>query len=311
MGIKHNYQSGTANSGTAEVSSIRWNEDHVITGVLPIPAVLAATPAAGYLNLRGYNKAEKVMLGIIEPSGTECALQPHFGSTKINSYQAIGGVTTVGTVLGMAAPTVLGTANARALAATNLATRLHRIGYVSAATAGGTCGMRDANLKWAKGNGVGVGGFFARFRFIPSDAAVVANALMFIGMYGTSTAIAATTTPQSLVNCVGIAQIAGSTNMHIVYGGAVAQTPIDLGANFPCSGAGTAMFELILNAAPDGYIYYYVKNLSIGIITSGTLSAANTPANSTFLCWHVHRSNNATALAVGIDVGSIYIEMDN
>lgn len=43
MGIRHTYQSGTANNGAKEVSSTRWNEDHTITDFI-FPGI-TATPA--------------------------------------------------------------------------------------------------------------------------------------------------------------------------------------------------------------------------------------------------------------------------
>lgn len=311
MGIKHNYQSGTANSGTAEVSSTRWNEEHVISGVLPVPAVSAATPAADNVNIRGYKKAGKVLFGTIDPFGCETALQAHLGGNAVSIYKAIGSSTTVGTIIGMVAPTATGTANARTQAATSIATRMARIGYLSAATAGQAAGIREALVKYTNGNGVGVGGFFARFRFTPSDAANVSNALMFVGFTTTTGAFTVTQNPAALTNCVGVAQLSGSSNLQIVYGGAAAQTPIDLGTNFPANTASLHAYELLLFAAPTGDIYYEVKNLVSGNKATGTLAAASCPAASTFMCWQIWRSNNATAAAVGIDICSVYIETDN
>lgn len=278
---------------------------------MPIPAVSAATPAAGYLNLRGYTKAGKILLGTIDPFGSETALQPHIGGNSVSMYKALGSSTTVGTVIGMSAPTATGTANARTLAATSLATRMTRIGYLSASTAGAAAGIREAVVKYTTGNGVGIGGFFARFRFVPSDAANVSNALMFVGFTTTTGAFGVTQNPAALTNCIGVAQLSGSSNLQIVYGGAVAQTPINLGTDFPANRASTDAYELLLFAAPTGDVYYEVKNLVSGIKATGTLVAGTVPTASTFMCWQIWRSNNATALACGIDICSVYIEKDN
>lgn len=56
MGVKHNYQSATTNDGAKEVSSTRWNEDHVISGQVDFPDVASpSTPAAGVFSLFGYS----------------------------------------------------------------------------------------------------------------------------------------------------------------------------------------------------------------------------------------------------------------
>jgi hypothetical protein len=59
-------------------------------------------------------------------------------------------------------------------------------------------------------------------------------------------------------------------------------------------------------------VNYRVERLNTGHIATGTLTAATPgtqlPANTTFLAHRAWRTNNATALAVGIDIGNLYIE---
>jgi hypothetical protein len=94
----------------------------------------------------------------------------------------------------------------------------------------------------------------------------------------------------------------------------VAQTPIDLGANYPIT-PGSA-YELVLYCpAGSAFINWQVTRLD-AIITpaSGTLSGtAGTaiPGPSTLMsyCWN-WRCNNTTALTTTWDLISDYIETD-
>lgn len=82
-----------------------------------------------------------------------------------------------------------------------------------------------------------------------------------------------------------------------------------LGANFPANTSSVDAYELVLSAAPNGTtIGYRVERLNTGAVTSGTLST-NLPLNTTLMGIQMWRCNNATALAVGIDLMSLYIEV--
>jgi hypothetical protein len=146
------------------------------------------------------------------------------------------------------------------------------------------------------------GGFLAVFTWNCADAAAVATAHMFVGMRSSIVAPTVTTSPATLTNQIGIAQVAGSANLQIVYGGSAAQAAIDLGANFPAANTAN-VYELILYARPDvnNQVAYRVVNRTTGNSTSGVLTGvAGTalPANTTLLGPIMWRSNNATALAV-------------
>ncbi len=224
-----------------------------------------------------------------------------------------GGSTTLPGVFGYNAPTAVGTATARVIATTNFATRLKRMGYVSVATAGGLCGHYNVanNSHFTVGSGTGVGGFYYVTRFVVSDAATVSGARMAIGL---RTAITAPTNvePNTLVNTIAVAQLSTSTNLHIVYGGSAAQTAIDLGANFPANTLSADAYELTLISSPNRTdVKYKVVRLNTGDTATGTLSGtAGTvlPSSTTLLGHFVTRTNNATALAVGIDVVSHYCD---
>ena len=271
----------------------------------PSPTV----PSDGYGTIFIKKIAGRVMAAQIGPSGLDTTLQANLGGNKVAMWMPPGGSTTVPGVFGMAALTATGTATARTVATTNLLTRMTRLGYVSAATAGSLAGAREAVAKFTTGAGPGLGGFFARYRFGVSDPAVVAGARMFIGL-DAATAAPTNVEPSTKVNCVGVGQIAASNNLQIIYGNATAKTPIDLGANFPANTAADA-YELNLFSPPAGGVHWQVRRLNTVFEASGFVSSTEAPSATTLLCHQLWRCNNATALAVGLDVCGIYIETDH
>jgi len=185
-----------------------------------------------------------------------------------------------------------------------------RLGYVSAATAGSLSGAREAAAKYTTGAGGGLGGFFLRWRFAPSDAATVAGARMFVGLWAT-TGVPTNVEPSSgLLNHVGVAQISTSSNLHIVSSqGAAPITAIDLGSDFPAN-LNTIAYELSLFSPPAGGVYYEVNRLNHAAKATGTLGAGDVPLGTQLLALRAWRTNNATALAVGLDLCGISIEND-
>ena len=267
------------------------------------------TPGADYGTIFIKKIGGRMMAAQIGPSGLDTTLQANLGGNKVALWMPPGGSTTVPGVFGMAALTATGTATARTVATTNLLTRMTRLGYVSAATAGALAGAREAVAKFTTGAGPGLGGFFARYRFGISDAATVAGARMFIGL-DALTAAPTNIDPSTKVNCLGVGQIGTSDNLHIIRGNATAKTPIDLGANFPANTNADA-YELNLFAPPAGGCYWHVRRLNTTFEATGFLPSTEIPIATQLLCHQLWRCNNATALAVGLDVCGIYIETDH
>lgn len=239
-------------------------------------------------------------------------LQPMLITTGAGMWLAAGGGTIAPGLMGFPAFTITGfTSTARLFAATNYFTRRRRQGYVTAATAGAVGNWRAANDQYTIGSGAGVGGFFMALRFGISDAAAVAGARMFMGMKTQSAA--ANVEPNTLTNCIGIGHGAADANMKLFYGGSAAQTPIDLGANFPANTRSVDMYELALYAPPNTQtIHYQVRRLNTTDVVTGTLSGTvgtQVPAANTAMNIFGYRTNNATALACGLDAVGAYIEM--
>jgi hypothetical protein len=250
----------------------------------------------------------------VGPSGLDSALQPLLARNKVGYWNPPGNATGVPGIFGFSPPVVTGfTARARNVAATNLFTRMRRLGYETAATVGAVGQWRVGVYQYTVGDsGTGLGGFTYIIRFGISDAAEVAGARMFIGMRTTFTP--SNVEPSTLTNCIGVGHGADDTNLKLFYGGSSAQTPIDLGADFPSNTRSTDVYELALYSRPtSGDVNYEVRRLNTGDVATGTITnsgATVLPTNATLLAPWGYRTNNATALAVGLDVMSAYIETD-
>ena len=271
--------------------------------------------ATGTLKLYGKDIAGCAHPQWIGSSGLDTVVMPHMAFKKIAWWNAPGSSQSTPGLDGMGAPTYGGTPTARDMLATSMFTRLRRLGYVSTNTVGSVTGQWYPFGLWTMGNGAGLGGFLYAIRFGVSDAAVVAGARQFVGMsgiFGTPTNIE----PSTMINSIGVGHGAADTNLKLYYGGSAAQTPIDLGVNFPANTLSVDAYELVLFARPNASneVGYRVTRLNTGHVAQGTLIAATPgtqlPLSSTLLAFRTWRCNNATALAVGIDIVQFYIETD-
>ncbi|BDU76289.1 hypothetical protein [Mesoterricola sediminis] len=321
MALKHTKTSAKSDGAdSTQVQPSDWNAEHVADagGVQMAVASTDPAPSAGFANV--YTKAIGGYTGLkwVGSNGVDKLAQTHLGQDKVAWGTAIGNATTVIAWTGIVAPTYLGTATARNWASTNLVTRTRRIAYVSSSTAGSLAGAYWTVAQFSLGvpGTPNVGGFLCVIRFAVSDAAAVSGARMFVGM-SSSTSAATNVEPSTLTNSVGVAAISTSSNLQIVYGGSAAQTAIDLGSNFPANSLSADLYELALYANPgaNNTVGYKVTRLNTGHVAEGTLTAATPgtqlPANATALCMRAWRCNNATALAVGLDLVSFYIQTDD
>ena len=215
---------------------------------------------------------------------------------------------------GLPIPAATGAATGTYQASTNLYTRTRRVKYVSNAAAGSVAGPRIGGNIMTVGDGSGIGGFFFSVVFGCGDAATVSGARQFIGISGNSSA-PTNVEPSTLVKSFGVGHGAADTNLFIYpSGGSAAQTPIDLGANFPANTLSTDMYKLTLYSPSDvaTTIHYRVERLGTSHVAEGTVvgtSGADMWTTSDFICplWG-YRTNNATALAVSLDLSSVELE---
>lgn len=241
-------------------------------------------------------------------------LQQSLAFRKVSLWLPMDGNTA--NTIGQVVPTATGTATNRfvSVPTETLFARSRRVGYVSSASAGSLAALRIPNESIAVGGG-SLGGFFNILRFGCSDAAAVSGARQFCGVRAFATP--SNVEPSAITNGFGVGHGASDTNLKIFYGGTSAQTPIDLGANFPANTLSTDVYELVLFSPKNvnSTIYWRVTRLNTGHIAEGQVTdgtgvilPAKTMALTAMHCW---RTNNATALAVGLDMFHHYLETDH
>ncbi|HVA10684.1 MAG TPA: hypothetical protein VNG32_00765 [Candidatus Dormibacteraeota bacterium] len=318
VGLETDTMAYKIGDGATSWTSLNYNNLAPSLTTMDLAGQSSDPSAPNTSNLVLYSKAiaGRMMTKQIGPSGLHTAFQPFLARNKIGYWAAPGNATTVPGVFGYTAPTTTGTATTRSVATTSLFTRMRRLAYVSSATAGSLCYQYVAFAQVSVGDGSGNGGFFKICRFGISDAAAVSGARMFCGV-GSSIIAPTNVEPSTLTNSIGMGHGASDTTMHIYYGGSAAQTPIDLGSNFPSNTRSTDVYELALYSPSNSnnIVYYEVTRINTGNVATGTLTGtAGTvvPASTTLLSYQrIWRTNNATALAVAYDVMSDYIETDN
>lgn len=265
-----------------------------------------AAPAAGHLTLYAKNIGGRIMPKIIGPSGIDTALETAWFS---NGKRLLApGAGTAFSVIGMAAPTAVGTVSHPTPAAGNLRTQTRRGIVTSAATAASVSELRNTTVECWLGNAVGQGGFDFKTRWAISSATALQRTA--VGLFSTTAAIATTQSPSALTNCFFMGNDSADTNMQIMHNDAAgACTKIDLGASFPAN-TPAAVYEVSFFAAPnDTTIDYRAVRLDTGATAEGVLTA-NIPDQATFLAWHAYANNGGTAAAVVLEVMRFYLETD-
>jgi hypothetical protein len=269
-------------------------------------------PASGKVSYGLSSLAKRELLAMQGSATSLTPLQPLTGFTRTSIWSASGN--SAAPFLGDASAfTTLGTATPRAVASTNTLTRMRRLGYVSAATAGSLAYAVVTTANFLIGNGSDPSGFLAIFTFGCSDAATVAGARQFVGM-SSSVAGATNVEPATLTNAIGIGHGAADTNLMLYCSGSTAQTAVNLGVNFPANTLSADAYRFTLWAAKDGSLNWQVDRVGTSFTATGTFANATpgttAPANTTALAPRLWRTNNATALAVAFDMASVVIQTD-
>lgn len=275
-------------------------------------------PPSDTLSIFARKIAGRMMTAQVGPSGLLTSLQPLLARNKVGYWNPPGNATTAPGVFGITALTAQGTATSRAVAVTNLATRMRRIGYPSSATAGTFAGARLAAAQFTCGSGGGADGtgFMLIERWVESDPVVVSGRRAFHGMTA-STGAMSNVEITTLMNLVGICQLSTDATQWYWYGaGSSAQSAVAIGTGIGApGGSSTTAWELAIFAPNSVANTYYLQltNISSGVTASRTFSgsASVVPQYTTLLAWNAWATNNTTALAVGIDLCSLYIETDS
>lgn len=242
----------------------------------------------------------------IGPSGLDSILQPAiFGNGM--SIVAPGSSTAL-SYFGMGAFTAVGTVSHPALAATSLRESVRRAILTSAATANSASEFRLALTQAWRGNGAGLGGFYAVLRFGVSST--VATQRLAAGLWAATAATSTSAEPSTLVNGIWVGNDAADTNLQLMCNdGSGTASKIDLGSDF-VKNVQNGIYELILFCKPnDSTIRYRVKRLDAAGEVTGSLTT-DIPASTTFLAPHFYVNNGGTAAAVILDFYRYYLESD-
>jgi Protein of unknown function (DUF2793) len=276
-------------------------------------SAVSTDPGSGNILQGSFNLAGRAVATLHSGNEGWRSVQRELSRSAISLWQPAGNSTGVPGILGLNTLSILGTATTRSVATTNRVNRQRRLGYVSATTVGALSGHYASVVQYTIGDGSGNGGFQYVCRFVVSDAAAVAGARMVVGLRN-ATAAPTNVEPNTLTNMVGVAKLSTSNNLHIVYGGSTAQAAIDLGANFPANNLSTDLYELVLYSPPFAVntVHYRLTRVNTGDVVQAQLGPGTTgttlPLATLFLGHVAWRTNNATALAVGLDVCGVYIE---
>ncbi|WP_412026996.1 hypothetical protein [Deinococcus yunweiensis] len=304
------YNNGTL-AGAAKVTVGTSGSLELLTDTLP-------TPPAGELGFGAREYAGRISPAWIMPSGELRTAQPSLARTRTGLFNPAGNSATLPPIFGLPAPTVVGTATSRAVATTSMATRMRRLGFVTAATtAGSMVEVRWPAQQFSAGSGAIDGsGFFLVLRIVPSDAATVAGARTFLGVQA-GTAAATNVEPNTLLNAIGLAQLStDATQWYLIASGSAAQAAQPLGTALGAPGTLSAdAYQLVIYApaSPANTFYVRARNLRTGVESNTiTLTGGATvlPQAATLLAPKIWRTNNGTALAAAFDIALLYVETE-
>lgn len=213
---------------------------------------------------------------------------------------------------GMRVATMVGSGIGSQISPSNKLTSGMRTNIASAAVAGSVAGVYLPSVNLLSSNGTGLGGFLIDFAFGPKTMPAIAVSRVFAGVT-TNVAAPTNVSPATLTNSIGIGWDAGDSNWKLYYGGSVAQTPIDLGANFPVGVNVLMHFTLFSSPAESGVYEYRVLRKTAtqtfeagGIL--GPLTSVELPPGQTTLTWSTWCSNNTDAAAVDFDFHKVFTE---
>lgn len=225
---------------------------------------------------------------------------------KNRSWVATENSTTATLVAGFRAVTLAGgTATAVPFSAGSRTGRLHRIQYLTAATAGSIVTLRCAQQDFTLADS-----FTAAWRFKISDPADVTGARMFLGARMTVTAMT-NVDPGTLTNVVGIGHNSGETTLRVYGADGTAGTPVDLGANFSALGSFAGFYDFqVVGLGADGAFWRAVAwddAVSPGPLAMASGIFARSPSETTGLtALNAFRTNNAAAQAVALDLAAVH-----
>ncbi len=301
MGIRHAYQTASADDPGSEVSANEWNADHEVSDFIPLPNI--AVPSAPGSGMRLYSRARagRSILEIIGPSGIDTGLQPALFGNSISLW--LPGTGTTAAINFGASWTVSATQAHPAIASTNLMSAMRRATYTTSTTSGNAAGIRSGVPITLRGNAAGMGGwfYFSRFGVVTLQSAMQ----IWNGLSASNALLAGEPSAQANTVCVG--KDTGDTNWQLIFRDGSAATKVDLGVAV----AANDILDFTMFAPPNGSnVTCRVVRVNDGtVLANNTVHTANLPTSTSVLYAHAEtRTNAAAACAIGLS--RIYVETD-
>lgn len=297
-----------ATGTTKQITAAELGKAVGANGRLNLAPFTSTTPSAPSTGVQMFSrfKAGRNLPAFIGPSGLESSLQPHFAANCVSFVRPSGN----GTVLASQGivVTATGTATAANWANTSFLASLKRISYISAATAGANGGMREAVLKYWRGNAAGLGGFDIRFRF--GFATISTTRRWFVGLVGVTTALASAE-PSTNANILGVGQDTADTTVQFMHKNGTAGTAIKSNSTL-ASPAANEVWDVRLFAAPNASsVTMSVEKLNGGSYAEYTTGVStDIPANTQGLALQLWANNGTTAAVIDPHLVSLYAETD-
>ncbi len=266
---------------------------------------VATTPASGLTLLARQNAGR--LLEHRDAAGQDLRYQPFTVDERIRQWLPQPSAAALNLGIAMS---FTGSQSNPAVANTNFFTSQMQVHGTGAAAAGNASGGRGGALSVFRGNGTNRGGFrFAGYGG-GNDAAAVANARNFYGLYGVAGFIG-NVNPSTLLNILGFGWDTGDANMQFMHNDAAgAATKVDLGAGFPANTNGVDWYLHEIWCAPNASEVQYKLTRwdSAGVETSiYGVATTNLPSNNVFLAPQVYYGNGTTALTRRYAIGAIYL----
>jgi hypothetical protein len=309
MTLKLSYTMTGTDDPAYQMSKNEWNGITVSadTNGLDLPAGAApAAPAAGNIRLYGKNRAGRIMLNAVGPSGVDYAIQPSFVGQQIMIWGPNTG-TTVAVAIGTAwTARNSGTGAAQSTptpAMTSAITRLARANFGTGTTTTGASGTQSAQFVH-RGASAGVGGFFFASRFAAETYA--SDVRMFFGLSANNATMAAQ--PSTWNNTIGIGKDSGDTTWQLICRDGATTTKVNTGETI----AAGNIYDLYMWSAPNGSVIgvRFVNAITGAVIIDNIDYSTNIPANNVALYAQAHIQATTGTTAKTIALNRIYVESD-
>lgn len=215
-------------------------------------------------------------------------------------------------VLGLPAPTVVGTATAAAIANTNKFTYTPRTeALVTTAATNAVAGLRGTNNVVSVGaTTAGLGGFRYSLTWGPATGVSVSTNRAFAGLANITSA-PTDVEPSTTASCIAMGWDAADTNVQMMFNDTTGScTKIDLGASFPVPTVDRTSFYRLDLYSPPGTtqsVNWRVTDMVSNAVASGT-QTTDLPTTATLLAPRMWISTGGTSSVIGMAIFGMFLD---